>query len=336
MIDLDELQRIASAATAGPWFWSEENSQGATVMGRMLTKNGETIFDFGDCTRYYPTEGTEPDAADVLFMQAANPSVILDLIGIARAAADSLPKIKEGSPAPAETRQQFEAWARKAEPPYHIDWNGSARRAQRYYVDRTQHAYEGFCAALALSGAAPASQAAAPAAELKKERDQFERMLWDACGDLGLINEELGLDPDDGGAEPILEAIRELKAALAGAAPVEAAKKGMRITLTGDMYPVEVWAESCMEGEFQPHTFALHHFLAPENMLDVTEFVVTHLETGWSIARGESIEAATALARERLKSITPEEFAERCANAKKGIAPPIARIVAAPAPEAPK
>ena len=43
----------------------------------------------------------------------------------------------------------------------------------------------------------------------------FKRMFNSACVDLGLINEALGLDPDDGGAEPILDAIAELKAAIA-------------------------------------------------------------------------------------------------------------------------
>jgi hypothetical protein len=47
--------------------------------------------------------------------------------------------------------------------------------------------------------------------ELKRERDSFERMFLAACADLGLVNEALGLDPDDGGADPILEAIEELK-----------------------------------------------------------------------------------------------------------------------------
>jgi hypothetical protein len=37
------------------------------------------------------------------------------------------------------------------------------------------------------------------------------RMFHAACADLGAINEALGLDPDDGGAEPILEAIVELR-----------------------------------------------------------------------------------------------------------------------------
>ncbi|HDR9290073.1 TPA: hypothetical protein QDB46_005259 [Burkholderia multivorans] len=43
------------------------------------------------------------------------------------------------------------------------------------------------------------------------------RMFHAACHDLGLINEALGLDPDDGGAEPILDAIAELRAQIASA-----------------------------------------------------------------------------------------------------------------------
>lgn len=51
-------------------------------------------------------------------------------------------------------------------------------------------------------------------------REQYKRMFHAACADLGAINEALGLDPDDGGADPILAAIGELKAraALASAA----------------------------------------------------------------------------------------------------------------------
>lgn len=47
--------------------------------------------------------------------------------------------------------------------------------------------------------------------ELKKELASYQRMFLDACGDLGLISEELGLDPNEGGAEPILDAIAALK-----------------------------------------------------------------------------------------------------------------------------
>ena len=43
------------------------------------------------------------------------------------------------------------------------------------------------------------------------ELAQYKRMFEAACADLGAINEALGLDPDDGGAEPILSAIAELK-----------------------------------------------------------------------------------------------------------------------------
>lgn len=38
-------------------------------------------------------------------------------------------------------------------------------------------------------------------------RAQYRRMFNAACEALGAINEALGLDPDDGGAEPILAAI---------------------------------------------------------------------------------------------------------------------------------
>lgn len=44
------------------------------------------------------------------------------------------------------------------------------------------------------------------------ELAQYKRMFNEACADLGSINEALGLDPDAGGAEPILSAIEELKA----------------------------------------------------------------------------------------------------------------------------
>ncbi|KVT68878.1 hypothetical protein [Burkholderia ubonensis] len=58
--------------------------------------------------------------------------------------------------------------------------------------------------------ASPVEQpAAAPA--VVTELASMTRMFHAACHDLGLINEALGLDPDDGGAAPILDAIAELK-----------------------------------------------------------------------------------------------------------------------------
>ncbi|KAF1021854.1 MAG: hypothetical protein GAK30_01543 [Paracidovorax wautersii] len=49
-------------------------------------------------------------------------------------------------------------------------------------------------------------------------REQYRRMFHAACEALGAINEAMGLDPDDGGAEPIIESIAELREALRWAA----------------------------------------------------------------------------------------------------------------------
>ncbi|HVM91355.1 MAG TPA: hypothetical protein VMT67_01015 [Terriglobales bacterium] len=71
----------------------------------------------------------------------------------------------------------------------------------------------------ALESTPPADAAAAP--PIHEELEAHKRMLGEACRDLGLIHEALGLDHDDaGGAAPILDAITELKArADAAAAP---------------------------------------------------------------------------------------------------------------------
>lgn len=47
---------------------------------------------------------------------------------------------------------------------------------------------------------------------MSDELEQYKRMFEAACVDLGLINDELGLDPNDGGSKPIIDAIKELKA----------------------------------------------------------------------------------------------------------------------------
>lgn len=44
-----------------------------------------------------------------------------------------------------------------------------------------------------------------------EERDRYQRMFQAACVALGEIGDALGCDPDEGGAEPILAAIKELK-----------------------------------------------------------------------------------------------------------------------------
>lgn len=62
----------------------------------------------------------------------------------------------------------------------------------------------------------PAATPAAPSAGVVDSdpttKEQYRRMFNAACAALASINEALGLDPDDGGAEPILDAVRELQA----------------------------------------------------------------------------------------------------------------------------
>lgn len=53
------------------------------------------------------------------------------------------------------------------------------------------------------------------------ETAQYKRMFEATCVALGAINEALGLDPEDGGAEPILDAIAELKSS----PPIEVERK---------------------------------------------------------------------------------------------------------------
>ncbi len=57
----------------------------------------------------------------------------------------------------------------------------------------------------------------------------YERMFVDACAALAEVSRELGCDPEQGGAEPILAAIAELREALAARQPVGEPPMEMRI-----------------------------------------------------------------------------------------------------------
>jgi len=73
-----------------------------------------------------------------------------------------------------------------------------------------------------------------------------ERMFMAACADLGLVNEALGLDPDDGGADPILDAIEELKQARHAHPEGEAPQADLE-QLNGGMHDsifVKVWGDA--------------------------------------------------------------------------------------------
>ena len=72
------------------------------------------------------------------------------------------------------------------------------------------------------------------APDLTAELASMTRMFHAACADLGLINEALGLDPNDGGAAPILDAIVELKARAALAAPDSLIRRLVASLLTND------------------------------------------------------------------------------------------------------
>ena len=72
------------------------------------------------------------------------------------------------------------------------------------------------------------STPSAPAVDAgaRDELASMTRMFGAACADLGAINKVLGLDPEDGGAEPIIDAINELKARAALSASTGAAVSG--------------------------------------------------------------------------------------------------------------
>ncbi|MCY1253057.1 hypothetical protein D9M68_122750 [compost metagenome] len=86
----------------------------------------------------------------------------------------------------------------------------------------------------------PAASAQQDSDDDPTTKEQYRRMFMAACSDLGLINEKLCLDPNDGGAEPILSAIDELLAASTAAGQsdlVEAVKAMSAMLESGE------WAE---------------------------------------------------------------------------------------------
>jgi len=114
-----------------------------------------------------------------------------------------------------DERSKFEAAFEKPEA---VTWQGEAEGytvqegyENSYRCNSFIAQWSAWRVRAALAAAAPASVPGAP---------NYERMFNAACVDLGLINEALDLDPDDGGAEPILAAIADLKAL---AAPVSQA-----------------------------------------------------------------------------------------------------------------
>ena len=57
---ITEGLRLAGEATPGPWEWRD----GGYADLAILRAPSSEVCNFGNCEQYYPTEGTEPNAAD--------------------------------------------------------------------------------------------------------------------------------------------------------------------------------------------------------------------------------------------------------------------------------
>lgn len=72
------------------------------------------------------------------------------------------------------------------------------------------------------------SSSVAPEQELAR----MTRMFHAACEDLGAISDELGIDSEiDGGADPIIEAIREMRATYMSSQPSAAHAEGLQVEI---------------------------------------------------------------------------------------------------------
>ena len=97
----------AFKGTPGPWYFVpagghlEFGDDGAD-MGRFVGASGEIICDFGDCTQYYPSQGTPPSEANARLIAAA-PELLGALIGL-------LPQTFTGNPS---RKQEVEHWERE-------------------------------------------------------------------------------------------------------------------------------------------------------------------------------------------------------------------------------
>jgi len=76
-IDLNEIEALARAATPGPWEATRQTDDECSFMGYFIEAGDKTISD----------DGTAPGHADALFIAAANPAAVLELIALARQAA---------------------------------------------------------------------------------------------------------------------------------------------------------------------------------------------------------------------------------------------------------
>lgn len=207
MIDLDNLAALASAATPGPWSYQEDSDAYTHIIrpavnpGRMIASALQTSQAHGE--------------ANGRFIAAANPTVILELVAIARAAADSLPKI-DGIPA---------GWKALSD----VQWMNIVNHDRAYESFSKEEAVheavkrtEAKCREVNEPRLAPVSQAAPAAEPTAQQIHAAARKMCD------LSAEACGVDKDDNWtfySEVFTDEAKIVLAAalLAGASPVPAA-----------------------------------------------------------------------------------------------------------------
>lgn len=88
------------------------------------------------------------------------------------------------------------------------------KQAEAVAVKVLEEAMPGFGAEVIAQKDAEISSLSRRLRDAFEELDRANRLFAAACSDLGRVNEHLGLDPNDGGAYPIIDAIDEIKATL--------------------------------------------------------------------------------------------------------------------------
>ena len=88
------------------------------------------------------------------------------------------------------------------------------KQAEAVAVNGLEEAMPGFGAEVIAQKDAEISSLSRRLRDAFEELDRANRLFAAACSDLGRINEHLGLDSEDGGADPIIDAISEIKASL--------------------------------------------------------------------------------------------------------------------------
>lgn len=88
------------------------------------------------------------------------------------------------------------------------------KKAEAVAVNGLEEATPGFTAEVIAQKDAEISSLSRRLRDAFEELDRANRLFAAACSDLGRVNEHLGLDPNDGGADPIIDAIDEIKATL--------------------------------------------------------------------------------------------------------------------------